>query len=89
MERKIKGSSEINGKKIVVYQGFVGDLINAQKMAASPEEMPYCLISLLVEIDGKKLAFEDLKQMSLDEFIPLQEKVLPLLGVSQTALQSG
>ena len=89
MERKVKGEFEINGKKVKVYQGIVEDLIKAQKMASSPEEMPYCLLSLLVEIDGQRLVFEDLKTMSLDEFVPLQEKALPLLGLSAENLPSG
>jgi hypothetical protein len=83
---------EIQGKKVVIYRGKGRHLINAQIKANSTGELIWALISELVEVDGKKIALEDIYEMDLAFVLQLQnvfaETYLPFLSPQRTSLPS-
>lgn len=54
-----------SGRKAVIREGKGRDLLNAQRIAGSPEEIIYALLSELVLIDGVKHVYEDILEMPL------------------------
>jgi len=68
-----------SGRTAVVRPGTAGDLVNAQMMVTTQEQLPLALVSMLVEIDGTRMMLEDVTAMPLPDFLAL----LPALGLSQ------
>lgn len=68
-----------SGRVVTVRPGIGADIVKAQMMVRTPEEMTLALLSLLVEIDGQRVTLEDLLAMPLDDVFEL----LPLVGRSR------
>lgn len=65
---KVREFTLPDGKKAVIRAPKVKDLIIAQKKVgqnASPQEGAIALLSETLEIDGKKLSYEDFLEMDL------------------------
>lgn len=84
-ERKIKTETVLgSGRKIKVFKGTARDMVSAQSMCKRPEEAQLALASLLIEVDGKMMPFEDWQDMDLDDYL----ECLPFLLGSPTTPQS-
>lgn len=71
-ERVVKAEHELSsGKKIKVFKGTARDMVSAQSMCKRPEEAQLALASLLIEVDGKMMPFEDWGDMDLDDYIEI------------------
>ena len=64
-----------SGRKVTVYKGKAQDVVKAQSMVQTPNEMQLGLASILVEVDGQMMPLEDWREMDLEEYM----EVLPLL----------
>ncbi|GEM_PF-4857836 len=67
-----------SGKTVTVRTGKARDLVKAQMMTQTPEELPLALAALLCEIDGKPLTMEDVGDIDLSDFVEL----VPFLGLA-------
>lgn len=67
-----------SGKTVTVRTGKARDLVKAQMMTQTPEELPLALASLLCEIDGRALTLEDVGELDLSDFVALA----PFLGLA-------
>nr|BDD44400.1 hypothetical protein 2 [bacterium] len=56
-----------SGKKAKIDDGKGYHLLLSQRKAKATDEIPYALIAELAEIDGQKLPYEDILQMSLND----------------------
>lgn len=82
-EEKVLEEFELSdGRKVKVYGGKVRDLLNAQRMASTPEEMALGLLALLVEVDGKRLRLEDWAEMDLETYMEITRRAFPLWGLA-------
>ncbi|MBI3584196.1 MAG: phage tail assembly protein [Nitrospinae bacterium] len=80
-----------SGKKATLRKGKGRDLFNAQRKAKDPAEMQWALLSELVEIDGKKVVFEDLLEMDLPDVYMLNIEIaggLENLSFPQSSISS-
>lgn len=64
-----------SGKKAVIRDGKGKDLLNAQRIAQSPDEIIYALLAELVMIDGTKHVYEDVLEMPLTDVLVLQGEI--------------
>jgi hypothetical protein len=87
MSELIKEVELPSGKKAKIYRGKVRDFVQAQKMTRDPDELTVALISRIVEIDGRKLPYEEWLEVDLQDFMKIIGEVLPFLGTSQQILQ--
>lgn len=60
-----------SGAKATIRPGVGRDVYNAQRKAKEPADILYHLISDLAQIDGKRVVFEDLMEMPLDDVMEL------------------
>ncbi len=82
-ERKVLEEFELSdGRKVKIYEGKARDLIAAQRMTRTPEEMPLGLLALLVEVDGKKLPLEDWAEMDIRDYMEISRRAFPLWGLA-------
>ncbi|HLW71355.1 MAG TPA: hypothetical protein VKS22_12120 [Candidatus Binataceae bacterium] len=65
-----------SGRKAVIREGFGRDLMRAQKVAKTVDEIPMALVAQLVEIDGAAVLYEDLLDMNLPDVLMLQGRVM-------------
>jgi hypothetical protein len=68
-----------SGKSAVVRKGFGRDLMRAQRVAgpeADPTAVVFALIAELAEIDGRRIVFEDVLVLDLDDVLTLQSEVI-------------
>lgn len=65
-----------SGKKAVIREGKGRDLLNAQRIAQSPDEIIYALLAELVTIDGTKYVYEDVLEMPLTDVLALQAEIM-------------
>ncbi len=56
-----------SGKKAKIDDGKGYHLLQSQRKAKATDEIPYALIAELAEIDGQKLPYEDILQLSLND----------------------
>lgn len=56
-----------SGKKVKIEDGKGFHLLQAQRKAKNTDEIPYSLIAELAEIDGEKLPYEEILQLSLND----------------------
>lgn len=78
MENEAKANKELtlsDGRKAVIKAGKGRDLLNAQRKAKSSEEVMWSLLGELLEIDGKKIPFEDLLEMDLKDIMMLMAEL--------------
>jgi len=54
-----------SGKKAKIDDGKGYHLLQSQRKAKNTDEIPYAIIAELAEIDGQKLPYEDILQLSL------------------------
>ena len=57
----------VPGKKAKIDDGKGYHLLQSQRKAKATDEIPYALIAELTEIDGQKLPYEEILQMSLND----------------------
>lgn len=60
-----------SGAKATIRAGVGRDVYNAQRKAKEPADIMYHLISDLAQIDGKRVVFEDVMEMPLDDVMEL------------------
>ncbi len=65
-----------SGRKATIREGKGRDLLNAQRIAQSPEEIIYALLAELVQIDGIKHVYEDILDMPLTDVLALQAEIM-------------
>lgn len=65
-----------SGKKAKIREGKGRDLLNAWRKAKNSDEIVFALIAELVEIEGKKVIYEDLLEMDLKDVIAIQAEVM-------------
>jgi len=68
-----------SGKTAVIRTGTAMDAVKAQMMVREPEELWLALISILCEVDGARLAVEDVGLLPIGDYFTM----VPFLGVSQ------
>ena len=56
-----------SGKRAKIDDGKGYHLLQSQRKAKLTDEIPYALIAELTEIDGQKLPYEEILQMSLND----------------------
>lgn len=56
-----------SGKQAKINDGKGYHLLQSQRKAKATDEIPYALIAELTEIDGQKLPYEDILQLSLND----------------------
>lgn len=56
-----------SGKNAKIDDGKGYHLLQSQRKAKNTDEIPYALIAELTEIDGQKLPYEDILQLSLND----------------------
>ena len=84
-ERTVKTETVLgSGRKIKVFKGTARDMVKAQMMCSRPEEAQLALASLLIEMDGKMIPYEDWQDMDLDDYL----ECLPFLLGPPTTPQS-
>jgi hypothetical protein len=71
----IKELTLSDGRKAVIKAGKGRDLLNAQRKAKSSEEVMWSLLGELLEVDGKKIPFEDLLEMPLGDIMALMAEL--------------
>ncbi|RUM89255.1 MAG: hypothetical protein DSZ24_01665 [Thermodesulfatator sp.] len=82
-ERKVLAEFELSdGRRVRVFEGKARDLVEAQRMSRTPEEMPFGLLARLVEVDGKRLPAEDWAEMDLKSYMEISQRVFPLWGLA-------
>jgi hypothetical protein len=64
-----------SGRTAQFRPGKGRDLIAAQRVAKTPDEVAFALISVLATIDGAPIVYEDLLEMDLPDVLKLQEAV--------------
>jgi len=78
-ERKeVRMLSLSSGKSAAIRKGFGRDLMRAQRVAGAggdPTAVVFALIAELAEIDGKRIVYEDVLSMDLDDVLALQAEV--------------
>ena len=72
-----------DGRNVKIKDGKGKDLLNAQKVAKSTDEITYALLAELCEFDGQKLVFEDILELPITDVINLQTAVSGKLQLSQ------
>lgn len=77
-----------SGKKAAIKNGKGRDLLNAQRKAKSPEEIAYALLAELAEIDGQKLAYEDILEMDIKDVLALQIEITGNFQFPQPSISS-
>lgn len=68
-----------SGRCAAVRKGFGRDLMRAQRVAgvdADPAAVVFALIAELVEIDGRRILFEDVLSMELEDVLTLQSEII-------------
>lgn len=63
-----------SGRTASIRDGKGRDLLNAQRIARSPEEIIYALLAELVLIDGVKYVYEDILDMPIMDVLALMEE---------------
>lgn len=56
-----------SGKQAKINDGKGYHLLQSQRKAKATDEIPYALIAELTEIDGQKLPYEEILQLSLND----------------------
>ena len=54
-----------DGRKVTIKDGKGKNLLNAQKIAKAPDEIPYALLAELCDFDGQQLVYEDFGEVSI------------------------
>lgn len=65
-----------SGKVATIRPGIGRDMLAAQRVAPSNDEIPYAIIAMLCLIDGQVIVFEDVLDLDLADVIDLQKEVL-------------
>jgi hypothetical protein len=68
-----------SGKRAAIRKGFGRDLMRAQRVAgldAEPGAVVFALIAELAEVDGRRILFEDVLAMELEDVLLLQGEVI-------------
>lgn len=65
-----------SGKQAVIKDGHGRDLIAAQRVASSSDEIGQALIAQLTEIDGKPIVLEDVLDMDIADVLALQGELM-------------
>ncbi|HYB92392.1 MAG TPA: hypothetical protein VEC38_15250 [Candidatus Binataceae bacterium] len=67
-----------SGAAAAVRKGYGRDLMRAQRAAAGgdPTAVVFALIAELAEIDGRRIAYEDVLAMELGDVLALQAEVI-------------
>ncbi len=78
-----------SGKEATIRPGKGKHLLAAQRIAKDSDSIAFALIAELVDIDGKRIFYEDLLDMDLPDVMVLATQVLgnfpsALLGASST-----
>jgi len=69
-----------SGKKAKIDDGKGYHLLQSQRKAKNTDEIPYALIAELTEIDGQKLPYEDILQLSLNDVSTLLNAINDVSG---------
>lgn len=77
-----------SGKTATMAQGKGYHLLNAQRTAKDSDSIPYALLAELCEIEGKKVVYEDILEMDLDDVSALLTEFNQKEGKSMTPKQS-
>ena len=64
----------------IIRDGNGQSLLNAQRTARQPDEIPYALVAELVEIDEQKIVYEDVLEMHIADVLTLIAEVNGLAG---------
>jgi hypothetical protein len=79
-ERKVPRTLSLpSGKRAAIRKGLGRDLMRAQRAAGTEADstaVVFALIAELVEIDGRRILFEDLLEMELEDVLVLQSEVV-------------
>jgi len=77
-----KTEGVLHFEKVEVRTAEVQDIINAQRSTGATEGAAYttALMAEICTFDGKKLTYEDLRRMSMADFLDLQTELM-LSGV--------
>ena len=79
-ERKASRALSLpSGKPAAIRKGFGRDLMRAQRVAgpdADPTAVVFALIAELVEVDGRRIVYEDVLAMDLEDVLTLQGEVV-------------
>jgi hypothetical protein len=67
-----------SGRVVTIRPAIAGDLVKAQMMISTPEQLPLALASLVITVDGAGMTLEDVTLMPLADFIEL----LPFVGLA-------
>lgn len=65
-----------SGKKAKIREGKGRDLLQAWRKAKSSDEVVFALMAELVEIEGKKVIYEDLLEMPLRDVLAIQSEIV-------------
>jgi hypothetical protein len=67
-----------SGRRARVRKGYGRDLIRAQRAAVDddPSAVVFALIAELTEVEGRKIVYEDVLEMSLADVLALQGEVV-------------
>ncbi|HUY28615.1 MAG TPA: hypothetical protein VMV27_14490 [Candidatus Binataceae bacterium] len=67
-----------SGREAVIRKGYGRDLMRAQRATVSddPAAVLFALIAELVEIDGRRIVYEDVLGMDLGDVLALQAEVI-------------
>ena len=67
-----------SGRQALVRKGYGRDLMRAQRAAVDddPSAVVFALIAELTEIEGRKIVYEDVLEMSLADVLALQGEVV-------------
>lgn len=83
-----------SGKIARIKEGKGRDLLQAQRVAKSAEEMLFALLAELVTFEGKRLVLEEVLELPLKDVLALQQAVVgdflpsPALRPSSTSAES-
>lgn len=64
-----------DGRKVTIKDGKGKNLLNAQKIAKTPDEIPYALLAELCDFDGQQLVYEDILELPIEDVINLQAAI--------------
>ena len=76
--KEVRMLSLPSGKNAAIRKGFGRDLMRAQRVAGAggdPTAVVFALIAELAEIEGKRIVYEDVLSMDLDDVLALQAEV--------------
>ena len=74
-----------DGRKVTIKDGKGKNLLNAQKIAKTPDAIPYTLLAELCDFDGQQLVYEDILELPIEDVINLQAAIS---GKFQSSLRS-